>query len=75
MSDVNVPGNNNFVIVAGRDVYLAAAPDRPPTGDDRRNLLNLLGHVRRIWIDGVLERSVSHAALLDPRVRYRRVAG
>jgi hypothetical protein len=69
MSDVVVSGNDNFVIVAGGDVYLPAAPAAPSTGDDRRNLVNLLGHVRRIWITGVLERSVSHAALLDPQVR------
>lgn len=69
MSDASVSGNDNIVIVAGRDVYLPAAPAAPSTGDDRRNLVNLLAHVRRIWITNVLERSVSHAALLDPRVR------
>jgi MFS family permease len=53
----------DFVAVSGN------APLTPPTGDDRRNLVNLLGHVRRIWITGVLEHSVRHAALLDPRVR------
>jgi eukaryotic-like serine/threonine-protein kinase len=69
MQDVTVTGNDNFVIVAGGDVYLSAAPVAPPTGDDRRNLVNLLGQVRRTWITNVLEKSVSHAALLDPRVR------
>ena len=69
MPDVTVSGDHNFVIVAGGDVYLPAAPAAPPTGDDRRNLANLLGHVRRIWITGVLDRSVSHAELLDPRAR------
>jgi MFS family permease len=69
MPDVSVSGNNNVVIVAGGDVYLPAAPLAPPTGDDGRNLANLRGRVRRIWITGVLEHSVSHAALLDPQVR------
>jgi hypothetical protein len=69
MPDATVSGNDNFVIVAGGDVHLSTAPVAPPTGDDRRNLMNLLGHVRRIWITNVLERSVSHAALLDPLVR------
>lgn len=69
MSNVTVTGNDNFVVVAEGDVHVATAPAAPPTGDVRRNLLNLLGHVRRIWITGVLERSVSHAALLDPHAR------
>jgi hypothetical protein len=74
MHDVTVTGNDNFVIVAGGDVYVSTAPGAPPTGDDRRNLRNLLGHVRRIWITGVLERSVSHAVLLDPPVRMEMAA-
>jgi DNA polymerase III delta prime subunit len=69
MHDVTVTGNDNFVIVAGGDVYVSTVPGVPPSGDDRRNLVNLLGHVRRIWISNVLERSVSHATLLDPRGR------
>jgi NAD(P)-dependent dehydrogenase (short-subunit alcohol dehydrogenase family) len=74
MSDVTVSGNDNFVIVAGGDVYVSTAPGAPPTGDDRRNLVNLLGHVRRIWITNVLGRSVSHAVLLDPLVRMETAA-
>lgn len=74
MPDVTVSGNENFVIVAGGDVYVSTTPVRPPTGDDRRNLVNLLGHVRRIWITGVLERSVSHAVLLHPLVRMETAA-
>ncbi|HEU0302849.1 MAG TPA: NACHT domain-containing protein, partial [Longimicrobium sp.] len=74
MPDVTVSGNDNFVIVAGGDVYLSTAPAAPPTGDDRRNLVNLLGRVRRIWITNVLERSVSHAVLLDPPARMETAA-
>jgi hypothetical protein len=69
MPDASVSGNDNVVIVAGRDVYLSTSPAAPPTGDDRRNLVNLLERVRRIWITRVLECSVRHAALLDPRTR------
>lgn len=69
MSDVAVSGNDNLVIVAGRDVYLPAAPTTPPTGDDCRNLANLLGHVRQTWITDVLEHSVHEAALLEPGMR------
>ena len=74
MPDVDVPGSDNVVIVAGRDVYLSTSPAAPPTGDDRRNLENLLGHVRRIWITGVLERSVGHAALVDPPAQMQPAA-
>lgn len=67
-ADIRVEGSGNIVMVAGRDLIITA-PVGPPAVDDRRNLLNLLGLVRRFWITHVLERSVSHAALLGPRVR------
>jgi eukaryotic-like serine/threonine-protein kinase len=69
MQDVHVNGDNNVVIVAGGDVYLSVPPAAPAAAADRRNLVNLLGHVRRMWITNVLEASVHHATLLDPPVR------
>jgi eukaryotic-like serine/threonine-protein kinase len=69
VSNVTVSGNHNTVIEADGDVYVTVAPAAPLIGDDHRNLANLLGRVRRIWIDNVLEHSISHAALLDPWVR------
>lgn len=74
MPDATVSGNDNFVIVAGGDVYVSMTPAGPPAGGDRRNLANLLGRVRQLWITSVLDRSVSHAVLLDPPARMEMAA-
>jgi hypothetical protein len=40
-------------------------PLPPPTAEDRRGLLILLDRVKQFWIEGVLEQSVQHEALIN----------
>ncbi|HEX6373076.1 MAG TPA: NACHT domain-containing protein [Longimicrobium sp.] len=58
----HVTGAGNLFTATG-DVYQVSYHLDPPTAADRRNLANLLGHVKRTWITDVLERAVHDAPL------------
>jgi eukaryotic-like serine/threonine-protein kinase len=64
----NVTGSGNLFTGTG-DVYQVSYHLDQPTAEDRRNLANLLGHVKRTWITDVLEHSVHEAALLELGMR------
>lgn len=58
----HVAGSGNLFTGTG-DVYQVNVHLDPPTAADRRNLANLLGHVKRTWITDVLERAVPDTPL------------
>lgn len=58
----HVTGSGNLFTATG-DVYQVNYNLDAPTAGDRRNLANLLSHVRRTWITDVLERTFHDAPL------------
>jgi hypothetical protein len=64
----NVSGSGNLFTATGDVIQVSYHLDQPAT-EDRRNLTNLLGHVKRIWITDVLEQSVHETAMLELGMR------
>jgi eukaryotic-like serine/threonine-protein kinase len=64
----NVTGSGNLFTATGDVIQVSYHLDQP-SAEDRRNLANLLGHVKRTWITDVLEHSVHEAALLELGMR------
>lgn len=67
IQNVHVEGVGNQVIVAGGDVHYTVVYQLPRASvDEQRELLGLLGLVRRQWLVSVLDQAVKGAALLEP---------
>ncbi|MFL5539718.1 MAG: NACHT domain-containing protein, partial [Longimicrobiaceae bacterium] len=64
----NVTGSGNLFTATGDVIQVSYHLDQP-TADDRRNLANLLAHVKRTWITDVLEHSVHETAMLELGMR------
>jgi hypothetical protein len=50
---------------SSKPAFPGPPPLPPPSAEDRRGLLILLDRVKQFWIEGVLEQSVQHEALID----------
>jgi DNA polymerase III delta prime subunit len=60
-----VEGDVHAGIFVGRDYIVTPAPLSPADAQERRNLRILLEKVRQFWVEGVLEKSVHGALLIE----------